>query len=520
MTEEPHPSSVSRTADVFLPLTWLVAVSSLAQLLFSRLGYAPTDDGFILAYSRRLLDGEIPHRDFISIRPVGSPLLHIWEVWLGGSHVFLLDRYVVWLQFAFIALAWTSILPAMLGRTLDMAPRLVLATVGFALTAHTFPLTAWHTTDGLFLVSAGCWLRVALGGPSPLPYLLVGASVLCKQNFLAMMVVAPVAFGDAKSWRVWLANLLPAAAYVASLALLGALHPALEQMRAQTGLVQIGILPYLGHKKAILPGIVLGVLVSRVRSPLTGLVLVAAIAVAFLPALYEPEGAHFLLALVVTVTLMHWQDPGALASGLLSSALGWTVGISVSYISPALAGAVLVACLALLLDLPHRPAVRVTGVAGALAVLAIFTYGRFQDIYDEPPASHLTYSLSGVFPGGDGLMADRYVYGYMRDLSRLTHGFQGRYAVVPDCPGCWVASSARNPLPIDWPGPIELSTPHLLGETRGKLASMHGQITVLEERWMPVFSTGRIPLTADLLQPVLRRYYHRRGESAYFTIYR
>jgi hypothetical protein len=44
-------------------------VAAAAHLLYSSLGLNPTDDGFTLAYARRILDGQIPHRDFVIIRP-------------------------------------------------------------------------------------------------------------------------------------------------------------------------------------------------------------------------------------------------------------------------------------------------------------------------------------------------------------------------------------------------------------------------------------------------------------------
>ena len=57
-------------------LSFLVLVPLVAHLLFSALGFNPTDDGFTLAYSRRIIEGEIPHRDFMMLRPFLSPVLH------------------------------------------------------------------------------------------------------------------------------------------------------------------------------------------------------------------------------------------------------------------------------------------------------------------------------------------------------------------------------------------------------------------------------------------------------------
>ena len=81
-----------------LPLLFLLAVPLAAHLLFSWIGFNPTDDGFTLAYSRRLLEGQVPHRDFILLRPALSPLLHVPVVALGEAYTFWLSRLVVLFQ--------------------------------------------------------------------------------------------------------------------------------------------------------------------------------------------------------------------------------------------------------------------------------------------------------------------------------------------------------------------------------------------------------------------------------------
>ncbi len=56
-------------------LLFLIPVSLLSHVLFSWIGFNPTDDGVVLAATRRLLIGQVPHLGFISIRPAVSSLL-------------------------------------------------------------------------------------------------------------------------------------------------------------------------------------------------------------------------------------------------------------------------------------------------------------------------------------------------------------------------------------------------------------------------------------------------------------
>ncbi len=48
-------------------------------IFFSTHGAPNSDDGFILSLAYRISQGEIPHKDFIYVRPAGSLYLHsIW----------------------------------------------------------------------------------------------------------------------------------------------------------------------------------------------------------------------------------------------------------------------------------------------------------------------------------------------------------------------------------------------------------------------------------------------------------
>ena len=85
----------------------LVVLAAGLHFLYSPLGFNPTDEGFVLAYSRRVLDGQVPHRDFISIRPAGSAYLHAPELAIGGQRALWMSRAAVWLQFVVIAWGWT-----------------------------------------------------------------------------------------------------------------------------------------------------------------------------------------------------------------------------------------------------------------------------------------------------------------------------------------------------------------------------------------------------------------------------
>src|SRR5205823_6618447 len=81
-----------------------------------RLGFYPTDEGLLQAYTYRILHGQVPHRDFISPRPLGSALLHIVDFAVPGP-LFEVSRVIALCEYAgfAVAFAWLLLLPR-LGR--------------------------------------------------------------------------------------------------------------------------------------------------------------------------------------------------------------------------------------------------------------------------------------------------------------------------------------------------------------------------------------------------------------------
>ena len=196
-----------------------------------------------------MLDGQIPHLDFISIRPVGTGILFAPWLRFGGDYTIWLARYFVWVEFACIAWIWTILLPRFFQLAFDGAVLMAMALIAFAFTARNFLLPPWHTVDGLWIASIG--LLLCLRSSSLwkcLGYCLAGSAVLFKQNYL---VVAPVFLFLLQDWRkirYWMAWLLPGTVYGLFLAVWGALPSAELQLSSHTELVNIGIRAYLFNR--------------------------------------------------------------------------------------------------------------------------------------------------------------------------------------------------------------------------------------------------------------------------------
>jgi hypothetical protein len=127
---------------------------TLVSIKYTQVGFNPTDDGLIISQAHRILHGELPHRDFLSPRPVGSPLIHSLELLLPTPQL-ITSRFIVIIQLVVIAVLLTRFISTTL-KTLDTLPiRILLITSIYVLNLHQFPLMPWHTIDGILVVTLG-----------------------------------------------------------------------------------------------------------------------------------------------------------------------------------------------------------------------------------------------------------------------------------------------------------------------------------------------------------------------------
>jgi hypothetical protein len=530
---------------------FLVLAPLAAHAVFSWIGFNPTDDGFVLAYGRRLLDGQVPHRDFIAIRPVGAALLHLPELLLGGEHVLAASRLVWWCELAFVAWIWVGLVGRALAVELGVVERAALRVLALVLAAHVAPPRAWHTVDGLAVASAGIALawdartRRKVAG-----YAIIGAAALCKQNFLVLAPIALVVRGDWRRPGCWLAAMAPAAFYAGVVGALGGGPDLAAQLGAQHGLVAAGIGPYVSTRVAV--GLVLGALAGRLPRRTTdgrprarafaGLVaplVVATAPVGLLIAAATASYAHYArvpafvlfgLALGRTAALLAAGDRAAARIALLAVAVAWTSAISVGYPSPAYASGLLAALL-LVLDRPVEARARGYARAGLVVLAGLACIGsgaaRTRVVYRDRPAAELTRPLGDVLRGGAGIYTNDRTADFLADLNRavMLAETRGRpYAILPDVPVHWVTARRPNPLPIDWPQSIELATPALAARVDDAIDRFRGTgVFLVQKVRADALATLALPFAADDPRyPVVGRVRDmltKTGETTYFDVY-
>ena len=163
-------------------------------------------------------------------------------------------------------------------------------------------------------------------------------------------------------------------------------------------------------------------------------------------------------------------------------------------------------------------------IAG-VAILLGFGVARPYYIYREQPSSELTRSLYGVLPGGRLIYTNPNTYDFLVDLNETTGDVSSRnmtYAIVLDVTGYWVKSKQTNPLPIDWPQPVELGSQYLVDRVTRDLEDERGDVVVIVQKVHAFYlADGFVPLDEDQYAVVryVRDNFEKTDETEFFELY-
>lgn len=510
---------------------WWLLLPLACHLGLSWIGFTPTDDGWMQAAARRLLDGEVPHRDFIFVRPALSALLQVPVVALGGEWTIWLSRLWGWTALAAIAWFWTGL------ADLRGLPRLLVYATGTLLSAHTFPVMAWHTIDGMLF---GTLAVVAVkSGRFRTGFLLAGCAALCRHNFgvFAPLLLLAVG-GPVRSWFVAGAcSLLPVATYIGLVAALGGGRDFLVQIFSTQGAFRQAALDEFITRPEFGAAAVVGLgagLAGR-RFPVAPPLLAAAIAAVLVVQLWRGPaafiGAGLLLAgAAAGAALGGGRDRLIHVAGL---GLAWAATISIGYNHPGLSAGLLFILLvraAIATDVARLQAPRALAVlaAVALATTVALVRARLEFPYRDLPARDLPWAVGEALPGGSGLRTHSRTIATLAELRMLAMEREaaGRtYAVLTDNAAHWIRSGQRNPLPCDWPQETELGySQELVGRFIDAIRALPPGSEILVQRYLiSEYSWILAPVPPEMSyyypQHWVRANWRKVGETRFFEIY-
>lgn len=480
---------------VGLALLWPPFFVAAVYVSIGRLGFFPTDEGLVLAYAYRILHGQVPHRDFVSPRPLGSGLLHLIDFAIPGplfevSRVITLCEYVAyavlfaWLIYALAPWRWGVAMVAGCAWSVLM-------------NMNIFPLFAWYTVDGLLFVAAG--LVVVQAGVTrdsfrliAVGFLLVGTAALTKQSFvpgpaIAWLLLLPRLMPMGWTERVkqlvltGVLGAVPSLIFVAVIAAFGGFvqlrhqllggavvfgEPMLAQWSPRHDLLWLGIL---------VPGaVVLGAVIASGQAR-RGLQLAAR-------ALLSALVIGVPLASQIGVSGSLWGDRlfwmaaffwGARlfiskkwdGVGLVILGCAWMSSLSYGFPYPNfVAGGIGLYMLERAwsgfaiaeMRLP-RALPAVAAIAALALTAAVFVPARRQAVYDDRPAAYLTADLANVSSAFGGILTNPSTQSYLAQMKSCIARYPARYvAVLPENAAMYPALGLDNPFPIDWLWPDDI----------------------------------------------------------------
>ena len=475
------PWRISQALAVIIPLAYIV--------MYTPYGMDTTDFGFFYGYAWRIVQGDIPYRDFYYINPSLPLFWHAlwikltpasWGI-LGGKLGFVASM---------LGTAWLTAL--YLNKVFDLrrmgVPVSLLATTGFVWGVHTFAHVPWHTVDGALFASGAlyagaCGLPLAAG-------VLACMAMLTKQSFLliplgvavsvyalrgsrgeALRVLAVCALGWAGLWAflhyvdAWQAfRLLTSKPLDIREALEAGIY---IYVRQEWWLPALALVPWLVWRLRFR-----GRPCPELMQP--ALVYLTILAVRYMhhvgmtrtwqgfgeswPTLWLVLGG--LCVLLPTLFLRPWlrEASGRYPLWRASAALGaavlvsWSVGISGGYKTPALYAVPLV--FALLLTHARLGGRPVIAAWTALVLgLLMFRVG-YEYPYTFPirqlSRSALTYDAGAVFPKASGVLVDREMFETLRELRDLRARYGARYRVLPGFPHAYFLTDDKPAFPSEW----------------------------------------------------------------------
>ncbi|MBD5539136.1 MAG: hypothetical protein HDQ94_03975 [Desulfovibrio sp.] len=466
-------------AAVLVPLAYLV--------LYTPYGMDTTDFGYFYGYAWRILEGQVPYRDFSYIKPALPLYWHAFWLWLTPENWGVLGGKAGFLA-TMLAASWCA--AACLGRIFRLEamglPLPLLATCGFVWGVHSFPHMPWHTADGV-LFAAGA----LLAGVSSWPFLaglLAGCAMLCKQSFLLVPpAVALLVWVEGASWRGalrcvagWLGALAAAWLFLRAVGAWEALS------RMTTGQLDIrealdaGILIYL-RQNWLLPLLAAApwLLARLARKKLPAWLLPAYVYLALLTGWYVREvllrqgwigyGASWptlfvllggMCVLFPRVFLVPWLRDADGHLPRLRAAVGlggplvasWSVAISGGYKIPAFFA---VPLLFSLFAAHARLGGRVRPLAWTALVAGLIMFGtgyQYPYVFPERPLSRaaLTHDAGTVYPRASGVMVDEDMLGRLAELKALREKYGPEYKTLPAFSFAYYLNDDRPAYSSDW----------------------------------------------------------------------
>lgn len=515
---------------------FIVLLTSISHLLFSKYGFNPTDEGFVLSSTNRVLHGQIPHIDFSSVRPLGYAYLHIPELLISKTHFFLVSRFVFWLEQILIAFLWVRFLEKAMKQRLPLFYKYTTVLICFIFNVHYFPCSVLHTIDGLLMCMIGLNLIISEKKWNFIGFFFIGFAALCKQNYLVVLPFTLFLFGRKNIILNFITGLFPIIFYVVFVSIHGGWNDLIMQLTGHNELIKVGIFAYVLnpffiiiffltlflrylthyfiHRDINLAGIFKSIFAIFISiSSILYLILL-------ISNHYHGKLSFILLAIISAelfsvvikkcklfnfdeeLTVHDYNTPATdynysiysdneISVAFVTLLLAWCVSISVGYNTPAL---FIGGCITWVmfhlnkytflndLTVPKSHIIKQTIILAIYFI--IFTCTRFLNIYRDSKITKLTYKLDNIVGGAAGIYTNKNTFAVLQELDSLKKSVPNLVA-IPDFTVCNILHSSESKILTEWPNKTEIPNDKILEKIISKIKN---DTTIIFA--IPVFQTA------------------------------
>jgi hypothetical protein len=510
---------------------FIVLLSTLFHFLFSKYGFNPTDEGFVLSSTNRVLHGQIPHVDFSSLRPLGYAYLHIPELLFSDKHILLISRFVFWLEQTLIAFLWIRLVLNFTKTKIAAINKYLLIILCLILNVHYFPCSVLHTIDGLLMCLAGLNIIISEKKYNISGFLFIGFAALCKQNFLAVLPFA-LLFSERKNYvKDILISLLPIAIYIIIICCFGGFANLKAQLFTHHEIFSIGVFSYI-KSHMFYAGILLAIVSLFIQNNNFKILIILILNVVCMYSIatnrYHEKFGFLIFGATLGFSLIPLLRKQSAFTKLFFMAviLAWCVSISLGYNSPAL---FLGGCITLILLYISAISNNINKNLSAYLLIIliplsfIFYYVRTNLIYRDAPARLLIYKLDDLVESANGIHTNLNTFKVLVELDILKKKYPG-IIVLPDFTYCNLLHSQQSKIGTEWPNKTEIPNQQILNFVIRKFVNDTSYVLIPKYN-IAMLSSGfyKVPESKSndfLILQYIFTHYKKKDEYSYFDLYK
>ncbi|MFN8295905.1 MAG: hypothetical protein U0T69_06890 [Chitinophagales bacterium] len=465
-------------------ISFVLFLTSICHLLFSKYGFNPTDEGFVLSATNRVLHGQIPHVDFSSVRPLGYAYLHIPELLISKTHFYLVSRFVFWLEQVLIAFLWIQFLLKYSKQEISLFNKYILIVLCFTFNVHYFPCSVLHTIDGLLMCMIGLNLIILEKKWNFVGFFFLGFAVLCKQNYLVVLPFSLFLFSRKNIIINLITGFSPVLIYVGFICFHNGLQDLIVQLSGHNELIKVGVLCYVLN-----PFVYIGIIGIFIYSKLkinklyfVLLMLIFALGILCTNHYHGKFGFVFFGILIAELSIRLKKNEEIISS-IVALLIAWSVSISVGYNTPALFIGGIISFFFLHNTKENKTNNRIIYLFTFITIIS-FYFVRTHIVYRDSPAKNLTYKLDGIVEGATGIYTNKNTFAVLKELDSLKNPIPN-LVIIPDFTACNILHSHESKILTEWPNKTEIPNDKILTKVTSKIKNDSTLIFAI-----PVFQTA------------------------------